>query len=246
MNKKMRNVVMVIASLMLLFISIYVAIAEPNGAQITYNSTVSGQGRTPENRTDPRGTITTLVLDGVQQDQHWKAYVGNVSGVLTLDDGDGYTIYDWDLTGLVIQGEVYATRATTDFSSIVCANLANITAEETFHNMTAAEKDSISSTFNYTTHKQFYVGSTQFAQNACSYTTATYINGTRQNVNTSSFFQEILLQDANSNIVFTTIIEDNVNGYRIDSSTYDFQMIVPESDIKASPTTYYFYTEIES
>lgn len=250
MNKKIiRSALFVTICMAMLFISIYAAIAEPSGATIQYNATVTGQGRSADNRTDPRGTVTTLVLYGVQQDQHWKAYVGNVTGKLTLDDGDAYTIYDWDLTGLTINGEVYAARVSSpDFSSVSCADVANITAEETFHNMSASEKDSISSTFNYTLHDQVYVGTLSIAQNNCP-STATYLNSTRQAMSNpaSVYFQELILMDANYDILYTTIIEDDVNGYRDENTTtYDFQMIVPESDIKSSPTTYYFFTEIES
>ena len=55
-------------------------------------------------------------------------------------------------------------------------------------------------------------------------------------------FQEVLLQDMNSNIIYVGILASNRTGF--DNSYYDFQMIVAESAIKSTPTTYYFFTEV--
>lgn len=219
-------------------------VALPTGATVTNISTSSVGTGTPENRTDARGTITTLLLDAVQQDQFWKAYVGNVTGVLTLDDAAGNTIYDWSFVGVTITGEVYATRnGSTTFTGIQCAQEATIATEEAFNNMTAGDLDSINSTFNYTEHTPFRVGDTLLNGNCpCTYT---YVNDTKQNVtNASSKFQEILIEDAVANLIYVTLIEDNEPGYDVTRS-FDFQMIVAESDTE-SPHTYYFFTEISS
>ena len=42
--------------------------------------------------------------------------------------------------------------------------------------------------------------------------------------------------------MYTAIINDDTNGF--DNNNYDFQMIVAESNVKAAPTTYYFYLEL--
>ena len=69
--------------------------ADPAGATVSDNVTATAATYFPDNRSDAGGTITTMVLSAVQQNDKWKAYVGNVSGSLTLDDSNGYTIYRW-------------------------------------------------------------------------------------------------------------------------------------------------------
>ncbi len=218
--------------------------AAPTGATVTYVSNTTASTGTAGNRTDPRSTITTITLNGVQQDSYWKAYVGNVTGVLTLDDASGNTIYDWSLSGVTLTGEVYASRSNSlSFTSVQCAQQSTISAEEAFNNMTSTGADNINNTFSYRNHTSFLVGSTTISANSCP-STATYINDTAQTVNESAKFQEILLEDDTTTLIYTTLIEDNTAGF--DGNTYDFQMIVGESDRKTSPTTYYFYTEIGS
>jgi len=220
------------------------ASALPSGASVTYVSNSTASTGTPGNRTDPRSTITTLTLNGVQQDSYWKAYVGNVTGVLTLDDASGNTIYDWSLTGVTLTGEVYASRSNSlSFTGVQCAQQSTITTEETFDNMTSTAVDNINNTFSYQNHSSFLVGSTTISANTCP-STATYINDSPQTVNESAKFQEVLLEDGTTTLIYTTLIEDNTVGF--DGNTYDFQMIVGESDRKSAPTTYYFYTEIGS
>jgi len=216
----------------------------PSGAEITHNSTAGTPFSTPGNRTDPRGTITTLVLDATQQVQTWKGYVGNVTGALSLKDSSDYTLYDWDLTGVTITGQVYSTRnSSVDFSSVSCVSTPTVNSEDTFNNLSSTQTDNINNTFNYQNHTSFYVGTHQITANSCK-STATYINSTAQTVNETADFQEVLLEDSGNNLIYTTLIEDNVNGYNL--NPYDFQMIVAESPLKSTPTTYYFFTEISS
>lgn len=219
--------------------------ALPSGASVTYISNTTVGIGSPGARTDPRSTITTVVLNASQQDAFWKAYVGNVTGVLTLDDANGYTIYDWSLTGVTLTGEIYASRSNglSFTNGIQCANSTVIAAEEAFNNMTSSQVDSINSTFSYRNHTSFLVGPTTISANTCP-STATYVNDAPQVVNENAKFQETLLQDDAGNLIYVTLIEDNSVGF--DGSTYDFQMLVGESDRKQTPTTYYFYTEIGS
>jgi hypothetical protein len=125
-----------------------------------------------------RSTITTLALSAVQQDQQWKAYVGNVTGILTLRDSTNYAIYEWPLTGATIAGEVFASRSNSVvWSNITCANSTLIAAEEVFHNMTPGSVDSINLTFNYTLHAAMQIGPKIIPESNCS-VTATYVNNT--------------------------------------------------------------------
>ncbi|RME52106.1 hypothetical protein D6783_05835 [Candidatus Woesearchaeota archaeon] len=212
--------------------------AEPSGASITYNSTDNGPTIQPSSHTANRSTITTLILDVLQQDQHWKAYIGNVTGTFTLDDANNYTIYSWP-SSATITGEVIVSRATLDFSTVSCAAAGTIASEETFHNMTAAESDSISSTFNWTGHTTTTIAST--ALSGCNATTL-YVNDASQGQTSAADFQEFLMEDNGGNLAYVAIINDNTAGYN--NQNYDFQAIVAESDVKTSPTTYYFYVEL--
>ena len=90
--------------------------------------------------------------------------------------------------------------------------------------------------------QQFLVGGNTIGQDSCN-STVTYMNNTRQVPTTSSPFQEVLLQDnASQYLIYMASIDYQTQGY--DNSSYDFQMIVAESDVKASPTPYYFYVEL--
>ncbi|MBR9692788.1 hypothetical protein GOV07_02535 [Candidatus Woesearchaeota archaeon] len=237
-----------LAILALLFIGSAIvlprAVADPAGATVINISTETVGIGNPGNRSDPGGTITTITLNAVQQNLRWKAYVGNVSGYLTLDDSSGNTIYDWTFT-TAINGQVYVSRYDNlTFIGAQCANQTIITAEDTFNNVTIfAAGDTINHTFNYTLHKGFTVtSSTQIANDTCP-TTYTYINDSSQGNNASNPFQETLLQDPNDYLMYVTLIEDNVAGYDL-ARNFDFQLLVAESDQKATPTTYYFYTNL--
>jgi hypothetical protein len=225
-----------------LFLAARLANAAPTGASIVSNTTVGAPSYSPGNLTTSRGTITTVILNSIQQDQNWKAYVGNITGRLVLDDASSFTIYEWPLS-VSKQGEVYLSRASSpDFTNVSCADTGNITVEEAFHNMTTTQVDNINRTFNYTNHSAFFVGTVSISANTCK-TTATYVNDTVQNMSsTNTSFQQILLQDNASNIIIVTLVNSSRLGY--DNQSYDFQVIVPESAIKLTPTPYYFWTEI--
>ncbi len=212
--------------------------AAPSGASIANPFTETAANRSPSSRNDSGGTITTMVLSSVQQILRWKAYVGNVSSVLTLDDAANFTIYDWDLTSF--SGQVYASRyGNLTWSTVTCAPQSLVQSESSFYGMTETPYD-INSTFNWSIHKGYTVGGNSIAANSCN-STVTYMNDTRQVPTTSSPFQEVLVRDANSYLVYMADISDNVQGF--DNQTYDFQMIVPEST-SGSNTAYYFYLEL--
>jgi hypothetical protein len=186
------------------------------------------------------GTFTTLILNVTAQTYRWKAYAGNVSGKLSLDDSDNYTIFDWTITATT--GEVYATRTDTliDWASIECANATHVETEEYELNLSSSWDDSINKTFIVTPniHEEFYVGANYIENNTCP-SVATYVNDTAQN----QTFQEVLLYDG-SYMVYSGLLEDGAKGF--DNNYYDFQLIVPESGLEGgqAPTPYYFYVEI--
>lgn len=220
------------------------AIAVPSGASVTFVSQSQAGSGSAGNRSDAGGTITTIILNATSQNGFWKAYVGNVTGALTLDDANGFTIYDWSLNNVTISGEVYTTRNSgVDFTAMECANGTTITTEESFLGMTAGTPDSINGTFNYSVHSGFSVGSTSISNSTCQ-STFTYVNDVAQASSETADFQEILLQDNQSILVYTTLIENDATGYD-GTNTFDFQMLVGNHN-NATAVTYYFYTEIST
>jgi hypothetical protein len=218
--------------------------ATPEGPSITYVSNTSKVSGAPELRdSDAKGTITTIILDSEQQNQRWKAYVGNVSGKLTLQDADGYAIYDWSLEA-DFAGTIFASRnGTINWDSVACANTTIIEAEEAIMVHINTADDSITNTFNATDHQSFFVNSIFMAN--CPYTPM-YVNGTAQTQDSTADFQQILIMDTNtSSLIYATRMENDKMGYNPDM-TFDFQMIIAESgNPLVSTTPYYFYLEIE-
>jgi cytochrome b561 len=210
-----------------------------NNVQILNNITVTAPVQPAASITTAGGTFTTLLLNATTQTMRWKAYVGNVTGKFTLRDASNGTIYDWNIAN--IAGEVYASRNNSiTWSSIRCAGNATVTAEQAQLNMSAAKVDSINLTFNNTVHKTFYVGTTLISHSTCR-AVATYVNNTRQTATENAAFQEVLLDDTQS-MVYATLLENKVQGYN--NAPFDFQMIVAESDISATPSPYYFWVEL--
>jgi hypothetical protein len=223
------------------------AAAAPTGATVTNISTVGKPNPPPGNLTDPKGTITTINISVVQQDMSWKAYVGNITGRLSLSNPAGQAIYDWATSAVSKTGEVYVSRfSSVDFDNVSCANQGNITNEHAYYNMSVNDTDNIKETFTYASHSAFRIGSQPIINaNQCN-STATYINSTRQTMDGSQKFQEVVLQDSGSNLIYMTILS-TASGY--DNQAYDFQILVPESPIsggveRPAYTTYYFWSEI--
>lgn len=216
------------------------AIAAPQGPLITYNNTLNVTPTPAAQIATAGGSFTILSLNATTQTPRWKAYVGNVSGRLVLDDANSYSVFDWAVSS--VTGEVYATRnSSIDWSTIGCANLNSIYSEESLLNMSSSNADSINNTFRYRTHKTFYVGLTRIINSTCP-SFATYINDTAQTMNEDAKFLEILLNDTYGRTVYTTLVNQNTTGFN--NQKFDFQMIVPEDEFKDTPSTYYLYVEL--
>ena len=223
--------------------SFYFSTAVPVGPTITSisNETGTNQGSTLINTTG--GSITTMELNMTAQNLKWKAFVGNVSGKLTLADSGNYSIYDWTLS--TVLGEVYATRssAAVSWGNINCSNLTHMYNEEIALSHTSNPDDNISATFDVKDHEELYIGSVKINTNEC-YSIHTNVNNQSQ----SSDFEEIILYDGtdhqNGDIVYATMLEQDLTGYN--NNQFDFQMIVPENGAPTwtSATPYYFYVEL--
>ena len=221
-----------------LVLAISIVHAQPTGTDITFNETDFGPTIGPSNRTDDGGTITTLVLDALQQTNRWKAYIGNVTGSLTLDDGGGNTIFSWTLDLSSLTGEVYSTRSNTvSWADIRCADTTLISGEESFLNMDPNGIYTINNTFNETTHPQLTIGSNVITTNTCR-STSTYVSNAPQAIGSADF--PLILLDDETDLVYTNIINSQTTGY--DGSAYDFQMIVPNNPFDT--TQYFFYVQL--
>jgi len=241
-NNLFRKVNIIFLLVIILFASIYnigESFALPQGATITSSSTEEASTNPPASHTAKGGSFTTLVLNVTSQTSSWKAYVGNVTGKLTLDDSNNKTIYDWELS--TMQGEVYVSRNdSVNFSSLVCAIEADIISEQTALNINTNDTDSINKTFNQSTHKSFVTGGTGTITASTCLAIATYVNDQAQTVDENADFQEVLLHDG-TDMVYVSLLEDATQGF--DDTNYDFQIIVPDNP-GSTTNTYYFYVEL--
>ncbi len=236
----MRSRVLVLVSLLALSFCITGVGAAPSGASIVSNTTEEAPVEAADSLKTAGGTFTTLLLNGTGQTEAWKAYVGNVTGKLTLQDANEYSIYDWTLS--TISGEVFATRNDSiDWGNVECANRTTIEQTDTDLNVSSSEEISINRTFNESVHESFFVGGTQIQQSTCP-AIATYVNDSAQEQDTNASFQEPLLQD-DSDLIYTTLLEEDAPSYH-PNKTFDFQMIVPENRRNSANERYYFYTEL--
>jgi len=244
-NNFLGIIVLSIFVVMILFISLAPFIeSTPVGVSVTSNSS-STLASVSTSRADDGGTITTLVLNADQQDVGWKGYVGNVTGKFTLDDSEGYSIYDWTFT--VTTGEVYISRAASpNWSNPGCAGPGLIDSEQVVFGMLSTDYDNINKTFNETVHKNFRVGTINITNSTCP-TAYMYVNDTKNDTNITEDldFQEVLLQmnGTTDDLVYVAILETNQMGYN-ENYTFDFQAIVPDNESFSQITTYYFWAEL--
>jgi|SRR3989344_1324356 len=233
--------VLALAIFVFLLASAVLVYAAPSGPIVTLisNETKSAAPATKINTTG--GSITIMRLNATTQNPRWKAYVGNVTGTLTLDDANDNSIFQWSLTA--VTGEVYATRASgnINWSGVNCSNSTHLGLEDVAMNQTNFD-DNISRTFNSISHSGFFVGTREILQNTCR--SIHTLNSSRE----QSRFEEVALYDGtnttNGNIIYSAPLQQDAPSF--DNSTYDFQMIVPENGLATwtSSTAYYFYVEL--
>ncbi|MFA5856927.1 MAG: hypothetical protein WC867_06210 [Candidatus Pacearchaeota archaeon] len=245
-NRGLKEICLVIAIIflsiaMIVFFAKNVYAADPEGpGSITIISNETKATTSAQVINISGGYIANINITATIQNPRWKAFVGNVLGSFTLADASGAQIYDWTFS--TTTGRIYATRNSSfvTWSQINCSNATTLEAENSALSHTSAN-DNLTSTFNITngaTHSSFYVGNRQIAANRCP-TLNTYIGNNTQD----SDFEEMALYDG-YNIVYATILENNLGGY--DDTNYDFQMIVPERGDPGftGATAYYLYIEI--
>jgi hypothetical protein len=213
--------------------------ANPYGANYTEVNTTTAPEDPAESHDAYAGNMTELDVRGYSTTQSWQGYFGNVSGAIQLADGSDNIMYNWSLASP--EGEIYASEGdSVSWATIECFNMAsNLTTSESAFNIDSDAADGIDETFYLNDHTEFYIGSTQFTSGQC--------NNTKLYNDTGiGTFDEVLLYDVpNENIVFASILMEDATGF--DSATHDFEMLVLEDGHSGdtSPTTYYFYVELE-
>lgn len=231
---------------LLVFLTIVVSLvfltqtfAEPTGITISSNATETSSTTSPDNRTDEGGTITTLVVNAVQQNSRWKAYLGNLTGELTLADESGSSIFRWAMEGADLTGNLFITASSSlTWGDINCSNQSIIYAEESTLLFNSSSADSINRTFNYTEHPAMTVGLVDIGVDTCR-SASTYVSDAQQPQSSASF--PLILLTTGVRLVYASPILNDATNYA--GLTSDFQAIVPDIDSAAS-TTYYFYAEI--
>jgi hypothetical protein len=125
----MKNNIKILAMLICLFTlsaSLVFAVSEPEGPSINEVSDSRRQAAAVTNNSAYAGNITHLILTGTTVTQTWQGYVGNISGVITLDNSNSDTLYNWTLADP--EGEVYASYIQNiDWTTgnVLCWNWSN-------------------------------------------------------------------------------------------------------------------------
>ena len=240
----MKRVTATLVLTLLMGILFYAAItiAQPSGPE-SINTIQSQRGNVTNSAvsvTAQAGNVTELDITATQITTAWQGFYGNISGNIVLQDSSGNNFYNWSGLG-AISGEVYASRNdSVVWGSIGCINDTEISSENTYLGKTTADPDDITNTFNTSSHPEFDVGTTTISSNACNSTNA-FIN-TGQS---ATDFYQVLLADGSSNIVYTTLIDEDQTGF--DGTANDFQLLVGENGNAtqaATLTPYFFYIEL--
>src|SRR3989338_1076168 len=242
MVKKALNVL--ICALAIVMLSAIVMAVAPTGPEsitvkdsqrrANFNSSVSTQQAQAGNYTQFE-IATSLISD------RWQAYFGNITGTITLDDGNKNTIYDWSDPSTSVAGNIFAANSTVNgWGSIRCVNLTsngatnrslwttsnndrgagiNQTLINLFYNATETDVDNIQKTFN--TSVSITVNGVNHAD--CP-GTHTYTNNATL---ITKWNQTLLTINATNTIIFATTVEQNTVGF--DGRKWDFQMIVMEN-----------------
>ena len=184
------------------------------------------------------GNVTELTLNATAITNGWQGFYGNITGKIILADASGNNFYDWDLA--MPSGEVYAARTDSiTWSGVNCSNATEVGSENDFLNKSASDPDSVTNTFNVTSHPWFLIGSNNIT--GC-YSTKAYDSSGGQ----GSGFWQVLLSDGSSNTIYSTIIESSgLTGFN--NQNWQFELLVAENGKPGyeSTTPYYFFVELE-
>lgn len=221
--------------IILLLVTLTEGFPQPSGANLEYITNLTKNTSEGTEISSAGGHIHVMNIQASQQNPYWKAYVGNITGELTLKDSQDHSIFNWPLDAAV--GKIFASRHNDiNWNQIRCAETSEIQSEDTTLGYDSQKEYSINRTFNNFLHSEFYVFFTLIQENTCPAVRLNTIN--EEN---SEDFEEIIITDNNSKIIYSSIINANQTGFN--NETYDYQMILPDGE-DPQPTTYYFYVEL--
>ncbi len=256
---KSKKILLFLMAVVVAFYSLSAAVfSTPDGVTVTHVTNLTrtvGAGTIVNQSTAgiSGGYIFIMNLSGDSQNARWKAFAGNVSGKLTLDDANSNTIYDWSFA--TISGEIYATRhsASVNWSGINCAPL-NATETENINLSHTNKDDNISATFVTLDNQAMTVGSVSVKADTCR--TINVYQNSQDTGGAGDVFEELILYDRGNfswdqnqtsfgKIVYAQNLQGDTTGFD-NVNTFDFQLIVPERGSQgwSSSTPYYFYMEL--
>ncbi len=191
------------------------------------------------------GNVTQLHINATRITNHWQGYYGNITGEITLQDADSNTLYAWDLANP--EGEILAvnTSETVAWSNVTCVNFTTTTTGAHKINMTTLDGqfgidendvDNFNETFSSFFTGTVRVGDVTIDSSSNCPQTYLFVNNQSQ----SSDFQEVLLFDNSSALIFTALLEPGSTGF--DGNPWDFQMLVAQ--VESEVGSYYFYVEL--
>jgi hypothetical protein len=241
MNNRQLGAVTLLIATLLFIVALTTSFVEAAPTAPTTLTTVQSSSRdlstvAAQSASAQGGNVTEINIAAITITKSWQGYYGNITGQITLQDGNNNTFYNWSLTSM--SGRVYATRnGSISWAVINCTNAGNRTNEETYLGQVASDSDSVSNTYSGSSHPAFNVSTSQINTDSC-YTTRGYVNNNSQGAN----YTMILLQ-SRSDIIYTGIMNKSVVGF--DGRQHDFELLVGENERSGSigVTPYYFYTE---
>ena len=187
------------------------------------------------------GYISNVDLSASTQTAKWQGYFGEISGMITLQDASGNQMYKWDWVS-ASGGTVFAVaRATAPIWTDVAdrdVGAASVDMQWGY----GGSADSANITFDDPDgNTEFDVAGSTVATGSRDALYTLLQNGT------ASTFEEVLLTDQ----TVTNSIDDFIFACRIDNEgpdfqggTSDYQLIVPDTPLASTTTTYYFYVEM--
>ena len=254
--------------LVLILATLISVTALPDGADNINTPNSSGRiAAAAESLVAIAGNVTEADFRGNSVTQFWQGFYGNISGVITLEDGGANVLYNWSTTSP--SGEIYAANGTStvNWLKVQCLNytsngfrndsgapggaagdysLNGMNLSElhrTFgFNSSAPGPDNVSATFKESnTHDNFDTGSLTFSTAECP---TAYVFNQLDKPSVGSFEEVILWDPANNATIWTSILENDAQGF--DQRFHDFEMVVLENGASdTATTTYFFWVELQ-
>jgi hypothetical protein len=256
-EERARFVKLIVVGILMAASAAMFAAADPLGTDtaIVIDSWRGVSALTPKSAPAEAGNVSELLINGTSITKTWQGYFGNVTGRITLDDANNWTMYNW--INANPEGEIYASNASTiSWANVNCFNLTganngkvtnrsgNLTEYELYLGVPATAVDGINETFDAKSHSAFGIGTRTINSNTC-WSIKTYVNDTPQT--SSSDFIEVIMYDNSTKVaVFATLINNTVTGFN--ERKWDFQLMAPVQGGHGLPPTldtFYFYVELE-